>query len=746
MKRESNYKTRKISIIMLVVLIVLLVFSVIFVGSAKNSLENEKRHYLLEISTKNAMLIEVKVDDLLNHLRSLSAFVGGAEYFNPYTMFEQLKEETRINEFKRMGYILKNGHSISTDGADMDLSHRDYFTAALNGESVISDRLLDFSDGNGINVFATPIIRDGEVQAVLFGTKSTSSMSELLDVNSFSGNGYSYIIKKDGTPMLFSTNENGIGEFANFFDLLAENPKNAAKAERMKADFESGTSNNYCFYIHGKKYELGFSKINTNDWYVISLVPSEVISEGSEELVQRMIISSVIIMVVAVGMCFIVIASFRRANNRLRDFAFTDSVTGRSNWRKFNIDADGIIPGSPPKTYAIAVFDIKKFKIFNATYNFSGGNLLLKFIANVITNNLSDGEYFSRVAADSFCMLLKYESKEKIIKRIERISEQISRFTDNYQINLSFGVCIVDDTSLSAAALHDCAIIAKQTIKHKASTNYAFYDEPVRSLLLEESDIENCMETALLNKEFEVYLQPKYRFDTEKIVGAEALVRWNRPGKGLVFPDSFIPIFERTGFIKKLDIYMFENTCALLKKWRAESPSCNDLVVSVNFSRVNLNEDNLPLVLLGVAEKHGVPCKNLEIELTESVVVGNYEKLISMMKELKSFGFILSIDDFGSGYSSLNALKNLPVDIIKLDKAFLDEATDNERAKIIISNLIEMTKELSLFTVAEGVETAEQVEFLKDAGCDIAQGYYYSKPVPVAEFERLLTEQNRTAE
>ena len=722
-------------------IVVLVMLSASFVMQSKKGIEDEKKQYLIEVNNKNAMLIEVKVQGLLDQLNSIAAFIGTDNNFTTEASFTVLKNETKRNDFKRMGYIIKDGTAITTDNVEMSLADRNFFSSGMQGEAHISERLIDKADGETINVLSAPIYNNNEIIAVLFGTKTTASMAELLNLNSFGGQGYSYVIEKDGTPVIFSLNEHSISEFNNFFEELEKVPSNKKNLEQLKLDMESEICNTYLFNIHGVNNQVSCNKIGINDWYMISLVDSRVISKGSTELIGRMIAGTVAVAAVAIIFGCLIALNFKRTNKLLKDYAFVDLLTGNSNWTKFEIDCNSILPNCEPKAYAIIDFDIKKFKVFNATYNFSGGNLLLKYIANILSNSIGEGEYFSRIAADSFCLLIKHTTDEDIVARVDKIAEQVSRFTDNYRIRLSFGICIIDDPKMTVSALHDCAIIAKQTIKHKTDIQYAFYDEPIRNILLLESDMENNMSSALSNEEFHVYLQPKYLFANEKIVGAEALVRWIRPGIGLVPPDNFIPLFEKNGFIKKLDLYMFEQVCKLLSKWEKEKPEWANIVVSVNISRISLNEDNLVDLLLAITNKYNLPCNKIELELTESAVFNNSERLIDLMEGFKKAGFILSIDDFGIGYSSLNALKDLPVDIIKLDKAFFDDATDDERAKMIVWNLIEMMKSLSLKTVAEGVETPEQVEFLKDAGCDVAQGYFYARPMPINNFEELLGKQ-----
>ena len=247
--------------------------------------------------------------------------------------------------------------------------------------------------------------------------------------------------------------------------------------------------------------------------------------------------------------------------------------------------------------------------------------------------------------------------------------------------------------------------------------------------------IEDDMHDALANGEFHLYLQPKVNMITSKVYGAEALSRWIHPVGGLVRPDMYIPLFEQNGFIVQLDMYMFEELCRLKEKWHRDGVEFAAIPISINMSRLHLFRENYVEELLAITDKYGIHPSELDIEITESVYLNDVTKLNEIVAKLQSKGFLVSIDDFGSGYSALNMLKDIPADIIKVDKEFLQLSTNSERGKKVIKNIIILCKELKYKVLVEGVETAEQVEFLTSFGCEIAQGFYYSKPIPVEEFE-----------
>ncbi|MDX5684949.1 putative bifunctional diguanylate cyclase/phosphodiesterase, partial [Clostridioides difficile] len=267
--------------------------------------------------------------------------------------------------------------------------------------------------------------------------------------------------------------------------------------------------------------------------------------------------------------------------------------------------------------------------------------------------------------------------------------------------------------------------------------SYSFFNEDTRNRLYKEKRLEDNMNKALEKGEFIVYYQPKYSLDdVNEIEGAEALIRWNSPEFGFISPIDFVPLFEKNGFIVNIDMFVFEEVCKTLNKWI--NKGYTPVPISVNMSRVHLYRDNFIENITDLISKYNISPEFIELELTESVVFDNLNILIDIMKKIKEIGFLISMDDFGSGYSSLNLLKDLSFDILKLDRGFLIETTDTKRGKIIISKIVEMAKAIDIKVICEGVETYEQVEFLKEIGCDKVQGYLFAKPMVLDEFEKHL--------
>ncbi|KNZ43014.1 hypothetical protein AKG39_04245 [Acetobacterium bakii] len=445
-------------------------------------------------------------------------------------------------------------------------------------------------------------------------------------------------------------------------------------------------------------------------------------------------------MVIVTVLCIIAIYHEKKASDNLRIILSTDHLTGASNWSQFQKDCEEYLKKGDQKNYAMVTFDIDKFKAINDLYSHEVGNEILTAIAKSLAAFIGEEETFSRTSTDNFNILLKCHSQDELIRRIEDLIEEIKNNAHVYAINISVGICLIKDKTLDINILSDRANMARRSIKNNCEKEYTFYTDSMRHNMLKEKGMENRMTAALGNREFEMYLQPKYLFSDDKIIGAEALVRWNCPGIGIIPPSDFIPLFEKNGFVKQIDTYMFEEACKLLEKWKNESVDFLHLTISVNFSRLHLNNLFLSKELSEIAERYHIDPKLIEIELTENTIFDNENQMVTIMNDLKESGFQISIDDFGRAYSSLNTLKNLPADILKLDKEFFEgTSATNLRGKKIIMSILKMARDLDLVTVAEGVETLEQVDFLKEMGCDIAQGFYYARPMQVADFEAFIT-------
>ena len=411
-----------------------------------------------------------------------------------------------------------------------------------------------------------------------------------------------------------------------------------------------------------------------------------------------------------------------------------DKLTGLPNRIQFYDQTQAVIQDLY-KNFAIVLLDIERFKNINDIYGIAKGDEVLRYIARVLQDVYGDQNNYARLHSDMFVFYINYEKKGEIIKEIEKIRKKISNNPFGFDLVTKFGIYLVDDRSIPVNLMCDRAMMAERTVKGNIMKFCAFYDEHYREEMLRAGEIEQDMERALVEHQYQMYLQPKYRLSDNSLCGAEVLCRWKHPRKGLIPPNDFIPLFEKNGFILKLDEYMWEEACKNIRRWLDEGHEV--VPISVNISRYHIQHNNLEDAMRHLLTKYNLTPDHLNLEITESLFLDNPEELNRVLVRLQNMGFKLEVDDFGSGFSSLNLIRNISVDTIKIDKDFLDSEIASEKGKIVVNHTIGMAKDLNLQVIAEGVETKAHVDFLKESHCDIAQGYFFAKPMPVEEFERI---------
>ncbi|WP_169515473.1 putative bifunctional diguanylate cyclase/phosphodiesterase [Anaerovorax odorimutans] len=430
----------------------------------------------------------------------------------------------------------------------------------------------------------------------------------------------------------------------------------------------------------------------------------------------------------------------------MKKIAYTDPVTGGLNYNKFRVDAELILKSNKKEQFALVCTDIDNFSYINYTFGYKFGDKILAKISNIINKNLGTDELCARRSDDTFVLLLKFKDKNSVKKRLSLLHNKCNEIKsikdNNYTLFMKKGIYIIHKKEYDISLIVGKAEHSKRTIKTSLTNTLSFYDDKIHKELLHEKALENSIASSLKKNEFVVYLQPKISLTTKEIIGAEALVRWQHPLEGLISPDKFIPLFESNGYIVDLDFYVYKKVCTLLKKWIDNNKPL--IPISVNVSRLHVANNNFANSFKKIVDEYKIPSNLLELELTENIFLKNVSDVLNMINALKKMGFILSIDDFGCGYSSLNLLKELPVDIVKLDKGFFKPDGLDKKDKYVVSGIINIAKDLNLQVLSEGVETQEQAEFLQSSQCDMAQGFLFAKPMPIEDFETLLKETNNT--
>lgn len=382
--------------------------------------------------------------------------------------------------------------------------------------------------------------------------------------------------------------------------------------------------------------------------------------------------------------------------------------------------------------------ELENFKLYNDAFGAANGDRLLCEIAEFLTEKVEEHELLSRFRADRFMWVKKseYIYNEEVFTALD---QQIRQLPGAGNLHMKWGIYKITDRSVPVEKMCDRVMLAVDSIKGKYLKHYVVYDDAMREKLLREQEIIEEMADSLEDHQFQIYLQPKICLHDGTLAGAEALVRWKHPEKGMISPGEFIPLFEKNGFITQMDQYVWEQTCVLIKEWKAKGYPV--VPVSVNVSRADFYITDLTEYMDALVRKYDLQPSDLHLEVTESVYTENPIQILHMIEGLRSRGFVIELDDFGSGYSSLNMLNQMELDIMKLDMKFIQSEMMKPEDQGILRFIIDLAHSMKLSVVAEGIETGEQVERIKKLGCDYAQGYFFSRPVCVEEFEEILKKQ-----
>ncbi|MDE6312779.1 MAG: bifunctional diguanylate cyclase/phosphodiesterase [Lachnospiraceae bacterium] len=432
---------------------------------------------------------------------------------------------------------------------------------------------------------------------------------------------------------------------------------------------------------------------------------------------------------------FLILRNRTEEMNKLykeRFLATHDRLTGLYNKEYFYERVHRKLQRHSHEEYLMVCSDVKHFKMVNDMFGKQAGDKLLLRIADSMRVHGNDSMIYGRLVNDRFAILMPKrcfnhqafeQEPEKIVNRDLNLP---------YAIRVKIGVYEIKDKNMPVDAMCDRALMAIAEIKENSQKTVGYYGEQLRDNLLKEQELSGSLERAIRKGQIQIYLQPQVD-KHEKVYGGEALVRWIHPERGIVPPGDFIGVFERNGMIATLDKYVWELACKQLQKWSRRGK--NNMYISINISPKDFYFMDVCQVLKELVKKYQVHPGSLKVEITETAVMQNLKEQLTIIRNLRDAGFTVEMDDFGSGYSSLNMLKNIRVDVLKIDMGFLGTTTEETRGRKILKMVIQLSKELGMPIVMEGVETREQVEFLKSLDCDMFQGYYFAKPMPVDEFE-----------
>lgn len=692
------------------------------------------------VAVQSVFTLKTEIEGQEKSLIEIAERIGATEFFDAEEAVRLLRDIDSRYPFKRMGVALPDGSTYTTDGTEFNIGNREYFLMAQKGQTTVSQKLEDYTDGASIVVISTPVFADNSIQAVLFATYNVSELSEILSTTFYNSDNTFCIIRENGDVVMddiHSLQHSSNNIFERIVQADNENSKAAADIADLIKRGESGSVE----IIHGGKKYLQVSPLKVNDWYLLNIVSSSVMDETRNGIMKVTYIFCMGVGALVILFVAYIIRFEHKKHQELERILYVDPLTGGYTYQRFLVEARKRL-NEDTRNAAYIVMDIEQFKLVNELFGQEEGDRVLRFIFALWKRWIQTGELYSRRIADHFVVLAFYKTKEELLERVEDFVNTIRRESSErfagYMLRPSIGVYLIQDHFEDLQSMQNNAVLADSSIREEKGLFYGVFDQDFKKRTLQNKLLEDQMEQAYDKKEFIVYYQPKYNSFTGKLNGAEALVRWRKEDGTLIAPDRFIPLAEKKGFIVKLDQYIFQEVCRQQRNWKESGKAL--VPISVNLSREHLKERKFIEEYGKILKESKMEVQYLELELTESALVEDLSVTRSVVDELHRRGVRILMDDFGTGYSSLMMLKSIHIDVMKLDKSFVDDYKD-PRGEKIIKCVINLAQSLGFGVTAEGVENQEQFELLKALGCDTIQGYYFARPMPAEEFGRLLKEE-----
>lgn len=736
---KTKIKKNKFIIVSYVMLLTLLPAAVLFSQLIGNRMNQHIYQTMEDTANLCAEMIERQYDSDMLMLEGLSVRMSTTLKENPDMGVERMISTAERYGMKRIAFTTPDGATIATDNAEMDLTGIDNFERALKGEALLTTVINDVVDGQPVNIYSLPVYADdtGEILGVLSAVHYSDFFKELLSASSFDGEGYTYIVDSTGTVVIGSTHENSVKGLDNLFSYMQEHGQKQKKLDEIKSNFATKSPGFFEMKSSNGKRFACYIPVDINDWYVVSAVPMDVAEHTKEAVMLSVLVYCIAISVVAVFVVLSVSRAMKEKNGLLEAALYVDPLTGGKSYEKFRLDCKKQLQRHPEKKAAFVFLDIDNFNLVSTLYGHEESVDTIRRVYAMIQNCVGEHGIIGRNSSDQFCVMYFYEEQEEFERSMQYFVQLLhdnAKFEN--MLRPTMGIYLVTDPTEGIYDMMNKARTAHESIKHNEGKVVAYYDEGFRDKRYQNKHMEDEMEQALLNHEFVPYLQPKYNASTGTICGAEALIRWITEEGKIIPPGMFIPLAENNGFVRKLDREMFSMVCQMQKNLLEQG--LKPVPVSVNVSRQLLYDKTFADDYCNYVQELGIPADLVELEITESAFFEDINLFRSTLEKLRSFGFRILMDDFGTGYSSLMMLHTVPIDIMKLDKSFIDDYAD-EKGSSIIQCVLNLAKMLKIPVVAEGVETQDQYFYLKDSGCDVIQGYYFSKPVPKAEFLQKLS-------
>ena len=708
-----------------------------FRSDNRRGIVEQNREYISELTVQGVKSLDNLLAENKGYIRS-TAYLYGESLTSPWADVAVIRDYEANSVFDRLSYIDASGDNYTSRGVMSVSSQREYYKAGMQGESGISFIEESAVTGGREMVFYSPVYYEGEVIGVMAGYYGEDYIRSILEFSLFGYDGESWLCAADGTVIGSTLKESP----SNFLTYLKEEEKcPPGQIGQIETAMEERTSVTFTYRDQGGEAVAYGHNLTMMPWILFRDFPSSAsgrlirqANESGRKLLAILIVAFVVYgMLIAIGLVMDLMQKQETIRSTERD-----ELTGLYNRQYFYHYVEQYDQHHRNAVMDAVVIDADHFQMINERYGRSRGDEVLRMIANKLLESIREtGGVLCRREADVFMMYCPHrEDYDQILEMASvRISEDEE---DDNHVRLRIGVYSSVDKELEAVRRFDRAKSASDTIRGTFRKPIAWYDDTIYRKELYEDRLISDFGDAIRNEQFRVYLQPKFNLHTDdsRPAGAEALVRWDHPGLGLLGPGEFIPLFEKNGLIQQLDRYVWQHTAQLMGKWKKQNKSV--VPVSVNISRADMYAPDLVEFLTELIETNGLTKTEFLLEITESAYMEDAEHIIGTARRLQEAGFRIEMDDFGTGYSSLNMINDLPIDVLKVDMAFVRAAFRNGKDTRMLEIILDIARYLAVPVIAEGVENLEQLETLKQLGCDFVQGYYYSRPIPPDDFARVF--------
>ena len=743
-------KEKKQFNVLIPILLLLVVVVAVIYGTSRNwsgTIESKKKSLGEQVVNQVSTFYD-KIENIFSILSGFGTTFTEEEIGNLDYIEQKINQGANKTDFVTVSFVYPDGHLYRNDGRDIDVADRQYFKKCMEGESVVAFLKNPYMDDEPVVGMCVPVWGEEEVAGILLGAYDMDAFRELLEACMADISNLSYICDSQGDFIIGTEHADSVmdgygegDEKLGFLDILEESEFTESSKAEVTSNMSNGLGGQAAYTFRGEKRYTTYEPLGINDWYIVTVLPEEQIYSEAMQSASVSYITLVIVMTaIVLAILYFAYREHQRVideKERAEEIKYRldhDDLTGVLCEKAFVAKIEERLKTIGSKEYCLVYMDVYKFKLINEMFSYEKGDELLRVIAKDLSLLAEEYDgHCCRISGDKFVLFVP--NKEEALNHFYTQKQHEERILP-IEIYLHYGIYVIHDVTIPVSRMIDCAQLAQKAIKGQYDNCISYYNDEIKQKIIKEQEIINSMTKALASGEFIIYLQPQYNYKEGKISGAEALVRWKHPEKGLIPPCDFIPIFETNGFIIKLDENVWEQVCKLQRKWLDEG--LTPLPISVNVSRADLLKGAVAEKLMGLIEKYDLTPDLLRVEVTETAYMDNPQQLITEIDKLRNNGLLVEMDDFGSGYSSLNMLKDVPIQVLKTDLKFLDGSGIEARKERILDSIIGMAHQMGMLVIAEGVETKEQADYLLQLKCEHMQGYYFSRPVPVEEFEKMV--------